>query len=139
MPPIQPPTPQELGAMLGAAAPVWQQALDFINAHYEMETLWNSGGKAGRYEYKFRRGGKTLCALYPQEGWFGFMVVLGRAEQQAVEDGFSAFSPHVQALYTATRVYHDGRWLMMEVRDESQLPDMEKLLLVKRKPNRKAK
>ena len=29
--------------------------------------LWNKGGKAWAYEYKYRQGGKTLCALYARE------------------------------------------------------------------------
>ena len=31
---------------------------------YDMERLWNTGGKDWTYEYKYRRGGKTLCCLY---------------------------------------------------------------------------
>ena len=43
---------------------VWQKLCSTIDEKYEMERLWNSGGKDWTYEYKYRRGGKTLCCLY---------------------------------------------------------------------------
>lgn len=50
-----------------------------------MECLWNKGGKAWKYEYKYRRVGKTLCALYAKENCVGFMVVLGKNERLKFE------------------------------------------------------
>ena len=40
---------------------IWLSLTESIDAKYEMERLWNSGGKMWKYEYKYRRGGKTLC------------------------------------------------------------------------------
>lgn len=42
---------------------VWQELCSVIDEKYEMERLWNTGGKNWTYEYKYRRGGKTLCCL----------------------------------------------------------------------------
>ena len=42
---------------------IWTQLCALIDEKYDMERLWGSGGKAWTYEYKYRRGGKTLCAL----------------------------------------------------------------------------
>ncbi|MEY8433248.1 DUF3788 family protein [Lachnospiraceae bacterium 48-42] len=40
-----------------------------------MERLWNTGGKKWTYEYKYRRGGKTLCSLYAKGGCVGSMII----------------------------------------------------------------
>ena len=40
---------------------VWQALCSDIDEKYDMERLWNTGGKNWTYEYKYRRGGKTLC------------------------------------------------------------------------------
>ena len=45
-----------------------------------MDCLWDKGGKAWKYEYKYRRGGKTLCVLYARENCVGFMIILGKTE-----------------------------------------------------------
>ena len=42
---------------------VWQALCSAIDEKYDMERLWNTGGKNWTYEYKYRRGGKTLCCL----------------------------------------------------------------------------
>ena len=59
---------------------IWTQLCALIDERYDMERLWGSGGKAWAYEYKYRRGGKTLCALYARENCVGFMVILGKDE-----------------------------------------------------------
>ena len=46
---------------------IWTQLCALIDENYDMERLWGSGGKAWNDEYKYRRGGKTLCALYARE------------------------------------------------------------------------
>ena len=38
---------------------VWQALCSAIDEKYDMERLWNTGGKNWTYEYKYRRGGKT--------------------------------------------------------------------------------
>jgi hypothetical protein len=48
---------------------VWQALCTAINKKYDMEQLWNTGGKNWTYEYKYRRGGKTLCSLYEIIGY----------------------------------------------------------------------
>ena len=64
---------QKLINLLGQALyTVWSELCKAIDAVYEMEHIWNNGGKAWKCEYKFRKGGKTLCALYAQENRMGF-------------------------------------------------------------------
>ena len=64
---------------------VWNKLCTLIDEKYEMERLWNKGGKAWTYEYKYRRGGKTLCALYARENCIGFMIIFGKDERAKFE------------------------------------------------------
>lgn len=137
MPKIEPPAAKDLQALLGDAMPLWQAASARVEALYDMEVVWHTGGKAAVYEKKYRRGGKTLCSFLAKEGAVGLLVVLGRAEQEKFEATASNFSPALVAAYHATQVYHDGRWLLLWLADDAQLDDMEKLLAIKRRPNRK--
>ena len=105
-----------------------------------MERLWGSGGKAWTYEYKFRPGGKTLCALYARENCIGFMVILGKDERLKFvkfENDKEHYAPEVQNIYDETPTYHDGKWLMFEPADTSLFENFLRLLAIKRKPNRK--
>lgn len=43
---------------------VWQRLTARIDGLYDMERAWNKGFGDWVYEYKYRRGGKTLCTFY---------------------------------------------------------------------------
>lgn len=136
--PVEVPDDAALVSLMGDTAFVaWRAVCAFIEETYLMDTFWNSGGRAGPYEYKFRRGGRTLCSLYPNQGYFGFMVIFGRAERESFAAERAAFSPEVLEVYDAATIYHDGTWVMLHVVDASLLPDMQRMLLLKRRPNRK--
>lgn len=115
---------------------IWQALCSAIDEKYEMERLWNSGGKKWTYEYKYRRGGKTLCCLYAKEKCFGFMVIFGKDERAKVEAMRNTLSAAVCRKYDEAETYHDGKWVMFEPTDRSEFDDYLKLLAVKRKPNR---
>ncbi|WP_411682785.1 DUF3788 domain-containing protein [Clostridium thailandense] len=132
------PTREDLIALIGKPLfETWTALCDMIEQKYEMEHLWNNGGKAWKYEYKYRRGGKTLCALYVKENCLGFMVILGKDERTKFEAYKQNYSLEVQKIYNETKTYHDGKWMMFELTDTSLFSDIEKLLLIKRKPNKK--
>ena len=42
---------------------IWQALCSAIDEKYDIERVWNTGGKNLAYEYKYRRGVKTLCSL----------------------------------------------------------------------------
>ena len=132
------PTPAMLEELLGPALfPVWQQLCRTIEERYDMERLWGSGGKAWTYEYKYRRGGKTLCALYAREHCVGFLIILGKDERLKFEEDRGSYSEEVQRIYDETQTYHDGKWMMFTPTDTSLFDDFIKLLRIKRRPNRK--
>jgi hypothetical protein len=132
------PTNEEMIILIGKPLfDIWTKLTDLIESKYDMERLWNNGGKKWTYEYKYRRGGKSLCALYAKENVFGFMIIFGKAEREKVEAIRGDLSPETQRIYDEATTYHDGKWVMFELTDSSLLSDMEKLLMIKRKPNKK--
>lgn len=134
---LQIPTSETLENLIGKELyNVWTSLCQLIEQKYNMEQLWNYGGKAWKYEYKYRRGGKTLCALYAREQAFGFMVILGKDERAKFELQREAFSNETLKTYDEATTFHDGKWIMFELKDASLFSDMERLLSIKRKPNR---
>ncbi|QOX62401.1 DUF3788 domain-containing protein [Anoxybacterium hadale] len=130
------PTKEEMVCLIGQPLfDVWNALCERIESRYEMDRFWNHGGKKWTYEYKYRRGGKTLCALYAKENVFGFMIIFGKEEREKFEEARSDYSLEVQKIYDDATTYHDGKWVMFELTDTSLFSDMEKLLRIKRKPN----
>ena len=116
---------------------VWQSLCAAIEARYEMERVWNAGGKKWTYEYKYRRGGKTLCCLYARKNCVGFMVIFGKDERTKFEDMRHTLSDTVCKQYDEAETYHDGKWVMFKPTNTAEFPDYMKLLAIKRKPSRK--
>ena len=134
---LQIPIPETLEALTGKELyDLWTSLHQLIEQKYNMEQMWNHGGKKWTYEYKYRRGGKTLCALYAKEQTIGFMVILGKDERTKFESMREMFSNAAQKIYDETTTFHDGKWLMFELKDTSLFNDIERLLSIKRKPNR---
>lgn len=116
---------------------VWNKLCTLIDEKYDMDCFWNKGGKAWKYEYKYRRGGKTLCALYAKENCVGFMVILGKDERLKFEANRDNYTKYVQRIYDETQTYHDGKWLMFEPINTDLFDDFIRLLSIKKRPNRK--
>lgn len=134
------PNAEQMTALVGPSLfEVWKQLCALIDEKYDMEHLWGDGGKAWAYEYKYRRGGKTLCALYARENCVGFMVVLGKQERLKFENDRASYSQEVQNVYDEAQTYHDGKWLMFEPRDASLFDDFVRILSIKRRPNKAAR
>ena len=132
------PNTEEMTALVGPSLyEVWKKLCTIIDSKYEMECLWNKGGKAWTYEYKYRRGGKTLCALYARENCIGLLIILGKEERLKFEKDRENYATEVQRIYDETKTYHDGKWIMFEPSDTSLFDDFIRLLSIKRKPNRK--
>lgn len=132
------PDAEQITALVGKSLyGVWSELCALIDKNYDMECLWDKGGKAWKYEYKYRRGGKTLCALYARENCVGFMVILGKDERLKFEKDRENYGEEVQRIYDETKNYHDGKWMMFEPTDTSLFNDFIRLLGIKRKPNRK--
>ena len=131
------PDAEEMTALVGPPLfEVWIKLCAAIDKKYDMECLWNKGGKAWTYEYKYRRGGKTLCSLYAKENCVGFMIIFGKDERVKFEADRENYSKKVQKIYDESQTYHDGKWVMFEPVDTSLFDDFIRLLNIKRKPNK---
>ena len=132
------PSSSALTELLGSSLfQVWQALCSAIDEKYEMERLWNPGGKNWIYEYKYRRGGKTLCCLYARQNCIGFLIIFGKEERAKVEAIRDTLSHPVCRQYDEAKTYHDGKWVMFEPTNSAEFEDYMKLLALKRKPNRK--
>lgn len=132
------PEREETIALVGASLfEIWEKLCALIDEQYDMDCLWDKGGKVWTYEYKYRRGGKTLCALYARENCVGFMIIFGKDERLKFEKDRENYSQEAQRIYDESRTYHDGKWMMFEPMDTSLFEDFLRLLRIKRRPNRK--
>ena len=59
------PDEEEMTALLGKNLyDVWSGLCALIDGKYDMDRRWGPGGNAWKYEYKYRRRGKIVWALW---------------------------------------------------------------------------
>ncbi len=130
-----PPSSKELNDALGPIHPLWEGLLQFIETHYQMPGELSFGGKKYGWNLWYRKSGKSLVTLYPQEKSFVAQVVLGKVQVEKAM-GLS-LGETVGRMLRETPQLHDGKWLFIPVAGESEVQDVEQLLLVKKKPVKK--
>jgi len=129
----------EVAALLGQAAPAWEALTGQIRYHYEIDEIWQEGKPTHKHYNNlfFKRGGKSLISLHLREGYFLACVVLGAKEREKFDAQRELFSEAICNEYDTAETLHDGKWLGFELRDDSLVNDIFRLLPLKRKPNRK--
>ena len=130
---------QEVKEMLKDASSAWEKLVGHIRYYYVMDEKWVEGKPTHKHRNNLyiRRSGKSFVILSIREGYFEVCVVLGKDERVKFEEQRTLFSTAICQEYDNAHTYHDGKWLGFEVREESQVDDIIRLIHLKRKPNRK--
>ena len=126
------PTPQEISAALGSRQPLWRQLTQFIADNYQLPGELSFGGSKYGWNIWYRRNGKTLASLYPQQTHFVAQIVLGKDQVEKARQ--LKLGKNVRTVLQETPQLHDGRWLFIKVRTEKDVKDIEALLQVKKRP-----
>ena len=131
----QQPTQPEIKAELGPAWPLWDDLTRFLAETYpEIPPELSYGGKKYGWNLWYRKSGKSLLSLFPNQGYCVAQIVLGNVQvEQALGLELGAA---VGTLLRETPQFHDGRWLFIPVRTARDAADVKLLLQVKRRPKR---
>ena len=116
---------------------VWDKLTDRIDSLYDVDRLWNKGFGNWEVEYKYRRGGKTLCTFYAKENVANLLITYGKAERVKFEGLKASVSKQLQDIYEQTETLHDGKWLWIPLDDQINVEDIIVMLKIKRRANRK--
>ena len=116
--------------------PLWIALQSFIEATYHIKPIMNySRCSAQRgWNLKYRKSSKSLCVLYPMDGYFIALVVIGNKELTEAEAYLPQASPEIQELFARTPFAAGGRWLMIPVTSERILEDAKNLIQIRVQP-----
>lgn len=115
--------------------PLWEEFNKRIQSGYgivphmdysrcTMQSGWN---------IKYKKSGKSLCTLYPMEGYFIALVVIGNKELSEAEFLMPLCTSYVQKLFRDTRTGNGQKWLMIEVQSKEILEDTLNLINLRKR------
>jgi len=130
-----PPTPDVIEAALGARAfKVWRAVAAYLDEAYGVEPdLGFTGGTYG-WRFRYRKGGRTITALYPEKGSFTVLVVLGNNELEELGPDLDRLSEPLRRVIEGATQYNEGRWCWMRMPGTATLDELKRLFALKRKP-----
>lgn len=129
---------QELNNLLSdRQLAIWSKLVRRIDSLYDVERIWGKGFGDWECEYKYRRGGKTLCTFYAKKDVANILIILGKKERDKFEAISGSFSAPIQKLYHSTESFHDGKWLWIPLDENLVMDDIIAMLKIKRRPNKK--
>ena len=123
----------EIGAYIGF--PLFDTFCQYMDTEYKAirkieysKDVWARG-----WNVKFKKSGKSLCVVYPKDGYFTVLVVVGNKEKEHVENQLPHLSEEIQELYQTTKEGNGQRWLMIDVHsDDCVYGDVLQLILIRR-------
>jgi hypothetical protein len=118
-----------------SAVLAWNNLEGYLSSHYSLHAKeLQFGGQKYGWSLRYRRGGKTLCTLHPEEGGFTVLIVFGKKEVEQFNIHQNEFSRELVTLFQETKQLHDGKWLWIRIRNSDLLDDIKQMLSFKRSP-----
>jgi hypothetical protein len=132
----KPPEPHQVKEWIGSRASVlWAELTEFIESQYPgvFKQDWWFGGKKWGWSLRYKKS-KSFCNLIPERGQFKFLLVFGAEERKKVEAILPQLTSHVREDYEKATTFHDGKWVATLADSKKVVADIERLLVLKRKP-----
>lgn len=115
--------------------PLWTDFNNHIQSTYRIRPCMEHSRcsmQAG-WNIKYKKSGKSLCTLYPMEGYFIALVVIGSHELAEAELLMPLCSGYVQTVFNSTKSGNGQKWLMLDVRDGETVEDIFSLINLRKR------
>jgi hypothetical protein len=127
------PGDEEIVAAIGKRE-LWQDLRNYVDQSYDFAPELVFYGRKYGWTVRYRKSGRTLVSLFPEQGAFTALVVLGKKDGEKAARVMDELSPSTRDLIGSTEQLHDGKWLWIRVLEPSDVEDVKRLLRAKRRP-----
>lgn len=124
------PTNQDLNEALKESFKWWVEIRDFVFDKYPtVKEEWNHSGKKYGLNFRIKDKRRAIVYLLPRQDYFKVAFVFGQKAMNQIR-GSGIADELITALENA-RVYAEGKGLRIDIKDESKLKDIKKLIEIK--------
>lgn len=119
-----------IGSPLWGSLCAWAETTYAISPKVEHSTCSGAPG----WNVKYKKSGRALCTLYPEEGAFTALVTVGAKEAPEAELLLPTCSEYLRSLFAGSAAFNGGRWLMIRVTEARVLEDVKRLISLRVAP-----
>lgn len=115
-------------------SPLWEQLRINLEEKYQIKPIleYSRCSMQQGWNLKYKKAGRSLCTLYPMEGYYIALVVIGERERVEAELALPFFTQYLQQLYHETKTGMGQKWLMINVTDAAVLEDVKQCVSIRR-------
>ena len=88
------------------------------------------GGQWKGWNVKYQKSGKSLCTLYPKQGYLHLLITIGARGVNEAELLMPLCTEYIQSLWGQSE-FHGSRYFGIELRDENVLRDVKNLIEIR--------
>ncbi len=129
----QKPTKEQMAAYV--KSPLWNELCSYLEESYQAgaKIEYSRCCSCPGWNVKYKKAGRSLCTLYPKEGYFTSLVVFGEKELLEAELKMPQLTGYLQTLFEQTKTGNGQKWMMIEVREQEVLEDVKQCIAIRRK------
>lgn len=94
---------------------------------------WLFSGKKHGWSLRYKKS-RSFCTMIPERGRFSLVIVFGAEERTKAEAILPRLSEKTGKAYSEAETCHDGKWVLLDIGNDSAFNDAAALLAVKRNP-----
>lgn len=130
----QQPSLEEIDAFIDS--PLWGELRRWAEERYAVSPKVEHSTCSGApgWNVKYKKSGRSLCTLYPEEGAYTALISVGAKEMPQAELLLPTCSDYVRKLFSGSAAFNGGRWLMIRVSDARVLEDVKRLISLRVAP-----
>lgn len=122
-----------LRKFIGKAKSSFDEIIDFLDKNYDFQKEIFFGGKNYGVMVRYRKDGKTLIQIFPEKDGFEVVLIYGKKEREAFESRKKEFSKYLVDIYNNTKQYHDGKWMLIRVKNSRYNKELIEMIKIKKK------
>ncbi|MCC0708744.1 DUF3788 domain-containing protein [Clostridioides sp. ES-S-0190-01] len=122
------PTPEQIKAFINS--PLWDNLNNALTSTYDVEPKlgYSKCSMQRGWNVKYKKRGKSLCTLYPQEGSFKALVIVNESNRVEVDLFINTCCDYIKQLYNEIKFFNGSKWLMIQIDSMSALNDTLELI-----------
>ena len=120
------------------SAPLWDELTDYLQQTYNIKPrieysgcIMDKGAWKG-WNVKYKKSGKSLCTLYPKQGYFLSLITIAEKDATEADMIVSSCTDYIRAMYHNTEFGKNyGKMMGIEVTSEEILRDMNEFMALR--------
>ncbi|NMS89642.1 DUF3788 domain-containing protein [Clostridioides difficile] len=110
--------------------PLWDKLNNALISTYNVEPKleYSKCSMQRGWNVKYKKRGKSLCTLYPQEGSFKALVIVNERDRVEVDLFINTCCEYIKQIYSEIDFFNGSKWLMIQIDNMHVLNDTLELI-----------